>query len=371
MARAQNIERNVKLITKETPFGKRHNAVNDDFFFSPDGKRLAYWAWTPPTKSKMFVVVNGVAGKPYDYVELSKPRSGTVPPGEISFSPDSRHMAYRGHRGDEWMVVRDGKEEKLYTEKHNEYENNDGTDVIADIEWSPDSRHLAYRARRGNKWIVVSDGKEGKLFDWIADDDLHFSADSKRLAYLAARGESYFIVVDDGASVRESTYRPAAAGKRMVRVLQRGEKELVVLDGRPGKTYDRIFKYTGSHETSIHFSPNGRHVAYVAEIGEKQLVVLDGKEGKMYDRVDELRFSPDSSRFAYVATVVSAAKGYQYFVVLDGQEAAPASEPIDQLTFSPDSQHLAYVLLHYTTQRGIEGMTVVRDGRKERRYRQH
>ena len=50
VARAQNNERNVKLITTETPFGKRYREFNDEFFFSPDGKRLAYWALTgaPP-----------------------------------------------------------------------------------------------------------------------------------------------------------------------------------------------------------------------------------------------------------------------------------------------------------------------------------
>src|SRR5262249_37110447 len=64
---------------------------------------------------------------------------------------------------------------------------------------------------------------------------------------------------------------------RVAFVRQRGDKEVVVVDGVEGSKYDSIA------EGSLVFSPDGKRVAYVAARGDKWVVVVDGREGKEYD----------------------------------------------------------------------------------------
>lgn len=63
------------------------------------------------------------------------------------------------------------------------------------------------------------------------------------------------------------------------------------------------------------YSKNGCHAAYIIENGDKELIVLDGKKGPVYDGIENLVFSPDGKRVAY-----SAKKGQNELMVLDGQE---------------------------------------------------
>jgi hypothetical protein len=61
-----------------------------------------------------------------------------------------------------------------------------------------------------------------------------FSPDSTRTEYMAHNGKSWFVVVD---------------GKHLVYAGKRDGKALLVLDGKPGETYDRI------NEDTVKFSP--------------------------------------------------------------------------------------------------------------------
>ena len=61
-----------------------------------------------------------------------------------------------------------------------------------------------------------------------------------------------------------------------------------------------------SLEGSLMFSPDSKHVIYVAEVGKKQVVAVDGNPGKPYDSImtsggrSVVLDSPDS--FHYLAT---------------------------------------------------------------------
>ena len=58
--------------------------------FSPDSKRVAYGV---KRGEKVFVVVDGVEGKEYNWV------------GWPAFSPNSQRAAYAMQRGGKWLVV--------------------------------------------------------------------------------------------------------------------------------------------------------------------------------------------------------------------------------------------------------------------------
>ena len=57
--------------------------------------------------------------------------------------------------------------------------------------------------------------------------------------------------------------------------MQKGDKQVVVVDGVPGRTYDRT--------SNLEFTPDSKHVVYGAERADKFLVVMDSIESKEHD----------------------------------------------------------------------------------------
>ena len=135
--------------------------------FSPDSKHLAY---TIQRDRKYVVVLDGVEGKPYaryDTYLLPSPNLSGFYYRPV-FSPDSQHLAYAAQPEEGYCVVLDGVEGK-----HHEGAVNPKT-----ITFSPDSKRLAYTT---NIWIVL-DGKE--VAPGSEGSKLVFSPDSKQLGYI-------------------------------------------------------------------------------------------------------------------------------------------------------------------------------------------
>ncbi len=86
------------------------------------------------------------------------------------------------------------------------------------------------------------------------------------------------------------------------------------------------------------FSNNDKRFAYMIEKDEKEKVIIDSKEGKWYDSVDHASFvfSPNSEHFAYIAKNEN-----KYFVVLNGIEKEKY-EKVSNLKYSADSNYLIY-----------------------------
>ena len=71
----------------------------------------------------------------------------------LTFSPDSQHYAYGGHRGNREMIVRDGN----FLPEH---------DGVSPPAFSPDSQHLAYCARdEENTGLVFDSQMASEKFD--------------------------------------------------------------------------------------------------------------------------------------------------------------------------------------------------------------
>ena len=233
-----------RLITKETLITQLKpeavTAIGSQFDYwpwgyhiqwSPNMKMVVYWA---ARGNSLFAVANGVVNPPFDMQDDGSPRGAVEPP---------------------WII------------------------------FSPDSRHYAYVARRGKKQFAVRDGKVGRAYDWIAPNDLHFSADSKRMAYWARRGKKNLMVLHEGTKVKEIAFdpkrreprnvpdeAPPAVNKAEWRVLERGEKYVVLFNGKEGAPYDAVY------DERPYYSADGKHAAWRTQRDERMFIIVDGVE---------------------------------------------------------------------------------------------
>jgi hypothetical protein len=231
------------------------------------------------------------AGSDPDLQNYAAPRTSI-------FSPDSKRVAYAAVAGENWrvpagwFVVADRKEGKTY----HRIDNNTLFMTNADRIFSSDSKRLAYVARPpvGGDWAVVLDGKEVDKHRNIMPGTLTFSPDSKRLAYVNGRRYGAVVVVDEKDGKRYAGARSVGApifspdSKRLAYVAQRlsrmpnGESRqtlFLVVDGKEEK------KYSIARGCTPVFSPDSKRLAYAARMGNKSFVLVDGKRGKRYDRI--------------------------------------------------------------------------------------
>ncbi|HEX8913308.1 MAG TPA: hypothetical protein VF796_13185 [Humisphaera sp.] len=140
--------------------------------------------------------------------------------------------------------------------------------------------------------------------------------------------------------------------------LDRGTRECVVVDGVAGPAYEAVYGLT--------FSPDGTRYAYIARHGFNDwFAVVDGREGRRhawvpfqaYDRVEPIgrpiKFSPDSRRVAYAAKDEQGIIEYgrsdlpklrDAYVYIDGERSpGPPTYNIGVFDWSPDSKGVAYV----------------------------
>lgn len=330
----------IKLITREFFLGD----VVPEFEVSPDLRHVAY---VVKRNGSAFITVDGVSGRQYGHFGSSKP---------IIFSPNGKRIAYAARREGQCFVVVDGIERKARNDEE-----------IADITFSPDSKQLAYRVSIGNKFRIVVGEAEGKEYELghpgpgglggqLPRRFPVFSPDSKHIAYPAHQDGKEFMVLDglEGkryAITRIPWFSPNSKRLAYWAVHRNDEfrKESMVVDGNEGRQYD------GVNPDYIAFSPDSKHFAYEAHREGKAVIVTDRKEGKEYDYVllpmHRLlaSFSPNSRLLVYLA---QRSRKPAYFMVVkdldpkkEGAEEREGKEYDDvfRLRFSADSRHLIYL----------------------------
>ena len=229
------------------PGGRIAVGLSGSNFFSPDGKHFGYIAQVG--EKKLCAVLDGKAGKPYDFIEGSC----------LIFSDDGKHAAFCAQNGKKCFMVVDGVNGKEY-------------DNILDFAFSPDGQHYAFAAQLDQEKMIVVDGREGPKHQWVGKDLLFGTMENRLL-------ETDFQVDKDyrfGELFKgKITYSPD--GRRLAYgVNDDNNKWYMVVEESKSSPWDDIGNPA--------FSPNSRHMAYMALQGKKWRLIVDGKEkGPAYD----------------------------------------------------------------------------------------
>ena len=182
--------------------------------FSSDGKRFAY-DLVPGggAYGRHLAVVDGVSGKEYPFPGV----------GKIVFSPDGRRVAYWAKaEGQGFMMVLDGKEGQIYEE-------------MQDPIFSPDGNHVAYVAADGKSKFVVLDGKDGTRYGDIWGLTFSIDGRLAYVAKDSREGEDVRLVVVDGQEERAYGYDWYGQGIRSGPVFSPGGGHVVYVANDGGK----------------------------------------------------------------------------------------------------------------------------------------
>jgi len=345
--------------------------------FSSNAKHLTYPASLG--QKKWLMVVNGNRGPEFE--EVSPP----------VFSPDGERLAYRGKRKDREVLVLNGKETAEFEYASQRIDPTDlgwgakkEFDYAGQLVFSPDSQHWAYRAKRDDKHeTVFVDGKQGSEFEAVGRP--FFSPDGQHLAYEAwpdKKRRLFILDAHEGPQFDELA-RPGFSldGRRFAYVAKRGKLWRTVIDGQEGPEFDNdVFSYPK-------FSPDNQHVIQLAMkrhggLNRLDLEVQELRDGKIagqatsrfhggYPFLEGESLSPDGQRLAYIAGV-----GGEKFlrgqttramrrVVVDGQVGKDFDALEIDLTFSPDSRHFVYAVRGGV---GDNKSMVVLDGQEGKLY---
>jgi len=260
------------------------------------------------------LVVNGVAGAPYGYID----------PDKVVFNAQGTQFAYTVQEkigGNYRVVVGKGEPSIAYGR-------------ITRFIFSPNGKRLAYDAYHQDGARVVLDGKEiGDTYSSVSH--LTFTPDSRHLVYYAENHAGKLITLPppplEPGKIPLSFDSPRVNARNMYEQ----QEQWVVVDGVPQPTY----RYVKAE--SITISPDGAHLAYEASPdGKSNALIVDGQVVDTYQIIGKPIFSPNGKRLAY-----SAMLNGQWVMMLDGQASTPCDGfPADMAAFSPDSSRFAYVM---------------------------
>jgi hypothetical protein len=237
--------------------------------YTADGKHMAYIVKASPL-SFPSMVHDGVQGPAYESITNYL----------MALSPDGGSVAYNySHANDHGLALND---KVLY--KGSRW--NNGTDSrVSSLTFSPDSKRLAYILDVPGKKAVVCDGKELTPIDGATA--LHFSPDSRHLVYQAPSAtDKFYALYCDGRELP----RPAGAewmvpvispdSKRLAMTCLKGEVFVQDLEAKDAKAV-KVGQSKNPVINRAAFSPDSKHVAYGIAVGVSETakwgVAVDGR----------------------------------------------------------------------------------------------
>jgi hypothetical protein len=269
--------------------------------------------------------------------------------------------------------------------------------LLGALQATPYGRHVfAMRWPAGiatadsGEWELFRDGKKVGRYDgplprlsYFVESSkpgvaFQFSADGERYAFVGQRNGRAFVVTDgvEGLSHgRIASLVMNAAGTLVAYIAVDGDTSRLVVNGRGGRPYDRVYGVDLSRDgrhlahvgvaRAMHqlfvdgsalgspspyriarfaFGTDGRHVAYGAEAGDSLHVFVDGRPRGTYPHVESFSISPNGRRFALEIGIPNS-RHQRKSVVVDGVERAapgPSGYGTTAFSWSPDSRHVAY-----------------------------
>jgi hypothetical protein len=262
--------------------------------------------------------------------------------GPVAFSPDGERHAYAGQIGQEAVVILDGKE--IFRGPVSK-----SGPAVDNLHFSPDSKHLFFHQRTTNSFQSFRLMVDGKPTTPVSEGNAmpFFNKDGTRWGFLATKAgaaSEKFLVVDGkdaGYAGDKPEFTPD--GKRLVCISGQRPKLSVLVDGKEMVSGNYIEKYVVSSSGDIGaivvintdgrkklflngkpavddaadvvFSPDGKRWAAVCALNQKAWVVMnDGQKHPQYWPIENLAFTPDSSKCVYVASL-----GETNYVVVNGQ----------------------------------------------------
>jgi len=241
--------------------------------------------------------------------------------GDLKFSNDGTKLAYRtlNDSGIAAMVVNG--------------ESGDSYRSVSAPAFFLNTGEVVYVGEYYNRktMVVVVGETEGRSYEVIVTDSLRLDPTGTRFAYAAFRGDKLIIVLDGKESTEYdqiSRLGFSKDGQRFAYIAKRDGRYVAVVDGAESKEYDEL-RYSL-------FSPDSKRFGFVARRENKWLTIVDGNEDPEYEKIFYLVFSSDSTRIAY-----DAVRNEKCFVVVDGVEGEECDN-IQDMAFSPDSTRFAY-----------------------------
>ncbi len=273
-----------KATRKYDRIGRNSWATWTQYLFSSDSKHYAFIA---NKAGEAFVVLNGKKGKAFDHIE------------SIYFSPDNKKLAYFAIKNKisyVGVISVGGSVKEKWIKAYRYKEDGSNMNPL----FSPDGKSIVYYSELDRKMRVVKVSLGSKMivnllkeFKFVVGHfyhDIRFSKDSKIVTYVVKQKGAQYAVV--GAK-KHRTYKNVSSlvfGPKGKKIVYIANDSIVVVNGKEGKKYDRV-------EENIYFSSNGRHMAYVARKEGKAYLVINNKEiGPFNNILDEhVRFSSATS----------------------------------------------------------------------------
>jgi hypothetical protein len=215
------------------------------------------------------------------------------------------------------------------------------------VKMSDDMRQIAFAAYSDSTHnIVQTNNYNSPVYYAVQPNMPIWDLYSTKCAYIAYKNkESAVIAVNDKIIDNidnADNFIFNIFGSRYACRAQKNDRQFVIVNGKPGKSYDGILI-----KDNFYFSPDGERLIYVAVKNNSCVAVVDGQEEpQAFTLIENARFSLDSTHYAYKGRIKgSTMSGKEKWCVVKDGQAGNIYDHIYDLIFSNDSKHLAYTAI--------------------------
>lgn len=196
-------------------------------------------------------------------------------------------------------------------------EQNNADKKNPEIFFASNGKNTVYKIKKGDQWSVIWNGQEGKLYDFVSNPV--FSFDGSQIAYNAEIDGQAYVVINNTQEI--NAYQKAnyitfsKNGKTIAFVATKGSNAYVVISAQlsdqtglfgtinESQTYKEIgiAKDPNGNSSAIIISADGTKIAYVIKENGKTYIVINGQKSQGYDNISSFSFSDDGKSYTYQA----------------------------------------------------------------------